>query len=593
MIRYNTEIVSGFGFWLLFSLILIFCCSCGPKPVLEPKPLAPGFVSHPWVEKCLRRMSLEEKIGQLIFVSASGRFFPADSEEMSRLFRLVREKRVGGLILFGGEVYETALLLNQLQRWARYPLLVASDLERGTGNQVNGATVFPPLMALGAADSEALAYEMGRVTALEARALGIHQTYAPVADVNINPENPIINTRSVGEDPELVSRMAISFIRGCQEHGLIATAKHFPGHGDTDLDSHTLLPTIKAERERLEKVELFPFKRAIEAGVRAIMTAHLHLPALDDTPGLPATLSPVIIGDLLRRDFHFEGLIVTDALNMGGITRSFSPGEAAVKAIKAGVDCLLLPPEVDIVIASLKEAIISGEIPLSRVEEAVRRILIAKTWVGLHKKKEIEVKDLPWRVGLKEFQQVAEKAFEKAITLVKNENNLLPLSSGKKLAVFSLSSDAGDYYAGRQFGREIARRNPGTKVFYADADTGLEELAKAKEEATEAELIIVALFSTLQAGKGTVGLEEKHINFIHDLILMNKPLMVISFGSPYFIRSFPDVPVYLCAYRQAPQAQTAAARAIFGEIEVEGKLPVSIPNLFPFGHGLKLAKRAE
>ena len=576
----------------LFSLFFLFSLSgCATAPPAKLTESAAMVKTHPWVEKTLHRLSLEEKIGQLLFVSISGRFFPADSDEMSRLRYLIREKKVGGVILFGGEVYETALLLNQLQKWARVPLLVASDLERGAGNQINGATVFPPLMALGAADSDDLAYEMGRITALEARAVGIHQTYAPVVDVNINPDNPIINTRSVGEDPELVSRIAINFIRGCQENGLIATAKHFPGHGDTDLDSHTLLPVISADLERLEKVELLPFKRAIEAGVKSIMTAHLHVPALDSTPGLPATLSPLILSELLRKKFNFQGIIVTDALTMGGITRSFSPAEAAIRAIKAGVDCLLLPADIDAASAALKEAVRSGEIPVSRIEASVRRLLLVKAQLGLARNKLVNINLLPYRVGLKEYQQIASKAFEKAITLVKNEGAIIPLNKkDRKILALSLSSDLGDYYAGRQFIREIEKRCPETESFYADADTGLESLELARQKASEAEIIIVGLFSTLRAGKGSVGLESKHINLVKDLASLHKPLIVISFGSPYFLRHFPEVPVYLCAYRNAPQAQTAAIQAIFGEIDIEGKLPVSIPGLFPMGHGLKIKK---
>lgn len=580
-----------FFLWIIF-VFLIYFAGCAPEPPVRLIATDAMVKTLPWVEKTLRRLSLEEKIGQLLFVAINGRFFPADSEEMARLRYLVREKKIGGVILFGGEVYETAILLNQLQKWASVPLLVSSDLERGAGNQVNGATVFPPLMALGAADSDELAYEMGRITALEARAIGIHQTYAPVVDVNINPDNPIINTRSVGEDPELVSRIALNFIRGCQENGLIATAKHFPGHGDTDLDSHTLLPIIKADIERLEKVELLPFKRAVEAGVRSIMTAHLHVPALDSTPGLPATLSPLILSELLRKKLNFQGIIVTDAMTMGGITRSFPPDEAALRAIKAGVDCLLLPPDIEVVAKALKEAVNSGEIPLSRIEASVSRILQIKALLGLSRKKLVDINLLPNRIGLKEYQKIASKAFERAITLVKNEGSIIPLrAEEKKVLALSLSSDPGDYYAGRQFIREIEKRCPQTATFYADADTGRENLELARKMAEEAELLIVGLFSTLRAGKGSVGLETGHINLVKDLASLNKTLVVISFGSPYFLRNFQEIPVYICAYRNAPQAQTAAVQAAFGEIDIEGKLPVSIPDLFSSGHGIRIKRK--
>ena len=222
------------------------------------------------------------------------------------------EQKIGGLILFAGDVYETAHLTNILQEKAKIPLLIASDLERGLGNQIDGATLFPPVMSLGAADSEELAYRMGKITALEARAIGIHMTYAPVVDVNINPDNPIINVRSFGEDPEQVGRLAVPFIKGCQENGLIATAKHFPGHGDTAEDSHTVLPTVKGDRERLDRVEIYPFKIAVESGVQAIMAAHLSLPALDPTPNVPSSLSKPILTDLLRVELGFDGIIITN-----------------------------------------------------------------------------------------------------------------------------------------------------------------------------------------------------------------------------------------------------------------------------------------
>ncbi|MCX7974669.1 MAG: glycoside hydrolase family 3 protein [Candidatus Aminicenantes bacterium] len=585
------QVFLRYSYLAIFLIALILLSGCVPTPTINLTEDQAMIKTHPWVEKTLKKITLEEKIGQLFFVSISGRFFPADSDEMERLHLLIREKRVGGVILFGGEVYETAILLNHLQSWAKVPLLVASDLERGTGNQINGATVFPPLMALGAADSEELAYEMGRITALEARAVGIHQTYAPVVDVNINPDNPIINTRSVGEDPELVSRIACNFIRGCQENGLIATAKHFPGHGDTDLDSHTLLPVITADEDRLNKVEILPFRKAIEARVRSIMTAHLHVPALDPSPGLPATLSPLIISELLRKKLNFQGIIVTDALTMGGITRSFSSGEAAVRAIKAGVDCLLLPQDIEAAASALKEAVNSGEIPLSRLDESVRRLLQAKALLGLSQQKRIDLNLLPYRVGLKEYQQVASKAFIRAITLVKDENFVIPVvNKNIKIAALSLSSDPGDYYAGRPFIQEIEKRCSQTSSFYADAETGIEYFEQAKKLGQEADIIIIGLFSTLRAGKGSVGLENHHIDLVKEMASLNKPLIVISFGSPYFLRNFPEVPVYICAYRHSPQAQIAAVQAIFGEIEIQGKLPVSIPGLFSAGHGLKIKK---
>jgi beta-N-acetylhexosaminidase len=324
-----------------FSAVMAASCA----PVVVRSGLALGPAEGRWVEKTLASMTLEEKVGQLIACRYAGNFYPADSGARASLKALITGSKIGGLVIFGGDAYETAHLNNDLQAAARVPLLIASDFERGVGTQITGTTLFPTLMGIGAADSEDLAFVMGKVTALEGRAIGVQVTYAPVVDVNINPDNPIINTRAIGEDPALVGRLAAAFIRGCQENGMIATAKHFPGHGDTDQDSHSLLPTIRADRTRLEQVELAPYAKAFEAGVQAVMVGHLSVPALDPTPNLPATLSPAILTDLLRQKLGFRGLIVTDAMEMAGITNSFSPGDAALRAILAGADIILLPPE--------------------------------------------------------------------------------------------------------------------------------------------------------------------------------------------------------------------------------------------------------
>ncbi|MGB9863351.1 MAG: glycoside hydrolase family 3 N-terminal domain-containing protein [Candidatus Saccharicenans sp.] len=578
--------------WLIPTILVGFIAACAAGPRVVEKPgLLDG--DRRWVEKVMRSMTLEEKIGQLVVTRYSGEFFNLADENVKRLERLVRDYHLGGLILFGGEALETAYFTNHFQKISRVPLLIASDLERGAGNQVTGATLFPPLMALGAADSEELAYQMGRVTALEARALGIHMTYAPVVDVNINPDNPIINTRSVGEDPEQVARITTAFIRGCQENGLIATAKHFPGHGDTDQDSHSLLPTIKAELTRLEQVELYPFKKAVEAGVQAIMTAHLYVPALEPEAGLPATLSPRVITDLLRNRLGFKGLVVTDALEMRGITGYFGEEEAALRALKAGVDLLLLPPNPERVIDYLVDAVRRGQLPLSRVEDSLRRVLLCKSRLGLHRNRLVELDRLPLVLGRPENKEIARKAFASAITLVKNENSLLPLAAGRKMVILSLSSDPGDYFAGRKFASEVLSRVPGARAFYADGDTGQERLEEALSEAASAEVAVVALFSSLRAYKGSVDLEPAHVELIRRIKSSGARVVVLSFGSPYFLRHFPEVDAYLCLYRDTPETQELGARALFGEIRLAGKLPVSLPGLFPRGHGLVLEKIKE
>jgi beta-N-acetylhexosaminidase len=590
MIKYSRMII---GFSVFLVILIAFECARTPAPALEPK-MTYGAVEAKWVGNTMEKMTLEEKIGQLIACRYTGRFVNQDSEYVNKLKTLIVEQKIGGLILFAGDVYETAHLTNILQERAKIPLLIASDLERGLGNQIDGATLFPPVMSLGAADSEELAYLMGKITALEARAIGIHMTYAPVVDVNINPDNPIINVRSFGEDPEQVSRLAVPFIKGCQENGLIATAKHFPGHGDTSEDSHTVLPTVKGDRARLDKVEIYPFKIAVESGIQAIMAAHLSLPALDPAPNVPSSLSKPILTDLLRNELGFDGIIVTDAMGMGGVTTLYEPEEAALMAIKAGIDMILLPPKPKEVIDALVQAVRSGEISEERINSSVKRILEAKARLGLYKQKLVDLKMLDFKIAPRAHLKQADLTFESAITLVKNEDAVVPLSKkNQRLAVLALSSDPGGYFAGRTFVQEIKEKNPHVFEFYAEATTGQDTLDAALKKASEADVLIFALFSRLRADKGSVDLEMNHVHLIREAAKSSKGVIVISFGSPYFLRHFPEVDAYICAYRYADEAQVAAAKALFGEIDIQGKLPVTIPDLFPIGHGLIVLKKDQ
>ena len=567
-------------------------CARVPAPSTSPRLAAPD---GGWVARTLKRMTIEEKVGQMISCRFTADFRNADSATIRELESLVSKSGIGGLILFApARVYETAELANAFQKLAKVPLLMASDFERGAANRVTNATLFPPLMALGATGSEDLAYAMGRITALEGRAMGIHMAYAPVVDVNINPDNPIINTRSIGADPALVSRLANAFIRGLQDNGMIATAKHFPGHGDTSQDSHSLMPTITADLERLEKVELFPFKSAVDAGVRAVMTAHLAVPALDPTPGLPATLSAPILTGVLRQKMGFKGLIVTDALEMGGVTNAFSTEDASLRAVLAGADMLLLPPAPARVIAYLAAAVRDGRIPPKRIDASVRRILEAKASLGLDRNRFVKIEALRHLVAPRAYLDQATKILESSVTLVKNEGDALPLAvAQEKLAVLSLSSDLGDYFAGQAFVAAIRARFPQAAAFFADGDTGQDRLDEAFAKASSADAVVLALFSRVSDGKGSVDLEPRHIDLIRKLAALpdGPKVVVVSFGSPYLLRHFPEVDAYVCLYKDTAETQSIAARALCVEMDITGKLPVSIPDLYPVGHGLELKKR--
>ncbi len=543
-----------------------------------------------WVRKTIEKLSLEEKVGQMLCLGFYGDYINQTSETWTKYKHWVEDLKVGGLAIYRGDVYETAHMMNSLQASSDIPLLIAANLEKGLGNQMEGATLFPPVMSIGATGSEELSYQMGKITALEARAVGIHMAYFPVVDVNINPDNPIINTRSFGENPKDVGRLAAAYIKGCQEYGLIATAKHFPGHGDTEQDSHNALATVQADMNRMTTVELYPFQMAIDVEVHAVMSAHISIPVLDPTPNLPATLSKPIMTDYLRGKMGFRGLIVSDSMGMGGITTLYPQDKAAVLAVNAGVDIILLTPEPEIVLFSLVEAVKSGQISEARIDDSVKRILQAKARMGLHKERYVDVSILDKIVATETHLHWADLMLEQSMTLVKNTSQILPVSAEKKLAVFSLSSDPGDYYAGRPFIREFKQRNPKALEFYAEASTGNEYFEIALQKAGNMDVLVIALFSSLRSGKGSIGLNIRQVDFIHRLVAKKIPVLVISFGSPYYLRHFPDVNAYLCAYRPSPQAQKMAVKAIFGEIDIQGQLPVSIPECYPLGHGIQLSK---
>src|SRR4051812_30207577 len=352
-----------------------------------------------WVEATLREMTLEERVGQLLMPDTSGVLVHEESEQYARLVHAIEKLGIGGFIIYNGDAFTTAALVNRLQGRARVPLLFSSDFEGGVGMQLRGGTRLPRAMALAATGDAESAAEAARITAREGRAIGIHVNFYPVLDVNNNPANPIINTRSFGDDPERVAHFGAAFIRAAQDEGQIATAKHFPGHGDTSLDSHILLPTLDATRERLERVELSPFRDAVQRGVRAIMTAHISVPALDTQTAepRPATLSPAIVDQVLRREFAFDGLVFTDALSMGAISDRYTPGEAATSAVLAGCDVILYPSDVEASHRALCEAVESGRLTQERIDESARRILLAKAWCGLPLKREVSLEGV-WDV---------------------------------------------------------------------------------------------------------------------------------------------------------------------------------------------------
>src|SRR5687768_7083695 len=408
-------------FWLPAVLLLVATLSVSTQPVGQQPEAGSAKLdleAERWVAATLKKMTLDEKVGQLIVSSFRAEYLSTDSDGYDALVKSIHDYKIGGLHVFGGaemvpdvlldahygtvtlgQPLAAASILNRLQAIAPYPLLVTADFETGAGFRLEGATGFPRNMAFGAAGDDTLVYEAGRITAVESRAIGVHVNFAPVVDVNNNPRNPVINTRSYGEDPDLVGKLGASYIRGLQAGGMIATLKHFPGHGDTDVDSHLGLPIIRDPRESLDRTELPPFKAGIAAGAGAIMTGHIEMPALDPAPNTPTTLSGPIVSGVLRREMGFDGIIYTDSMGMAGVTRLYSPGEAAVRAIKAGNDIVLHSPDDGAAFAGLKAAVKAGELTMAQVDASVGRVLRAKARAGLHRVRAVNLDTLPGVVG--------------------------------------------------------------------------------------------------------------------------------------------------------------------------------------------------
>lgn len=469
-------------------------------------------------------------------------------------------------------------------------MLIGADFERGTAMRLEEGTSFPTQMALAAAGNPKDAYTMGKVTALESRAAGVHWIYAPVADVNNNPGNPIINTRSFGEDPGKVAEYVSEFVRGVQENGGLATAKHFPGHGDTTADSHIDLGVVRASRERLDKLELVPFRAAIAAGVGSIMTAHLNVPAMEPDPSIPATLSHNILTGVLRDQLGFQGLVVTDAMDMGGITVRYAPGDAAVRAFLAGADALLMPPVPDAAYEALLAAVNSGKISQDRLNQSVRRILDAKAFLGLNDNRMVDLNALNEKFGLAAWQEQAQQISDRGITLLRDASHRLPLDGTKptRALLVCLYADP-EPYPGEDLERELRARFDSLTSLRADTKFAKADTLKLPP-ADSYDVVILALFVRVSDRKGDVDVPADQIPLIDQIYKSGKPVITASFGSPYLIERFPQAETWIAAFGISDVAQISIARALFGQIPVQGHLPVTIPGVdLHAGFGIELA----
>jgi beta-N-acetylhexosaminidase len=554
--------------------------------------------SSPVVRHSLRSMSLRDKVAQLVIMPIYGEPAHTRSTEFRKYQHYVRDLHVGGIIVTGhslnggvrnAEPYAMAAMINRLQKMAKVPLLVAADFERGASMRVNSTTPWPYSMAFVAAKDLEGVTEEGAETARDARALGVNWLFAPVADVNNNPDNPIINIRSFGENPAEVASFVAAYIAGAhsdRKNPVLVTAKHFPGHGDTAQDSHLGLARLDADRERIESVELTPFREAIAAGTDAVMTAHLAVPALE-SENEPATVSSKIITGLLREELGFHGIVVTDAMDMQGLAALYDTGEASVRAIEAGADVLLMPKRAEDAIQGILAAVQKGRITRKRLDESVAKVLAAKTRLGLNRKKLVNLEDIADVVDSPESEERAQQVADRAVTLVKDSADSLPLRHPETTCLIALTEGRRSQQ-GLRLIEEVKKRAPGVTTMVLDPGAGKSDLDQVAEKAAGCSQIVVAAYVAVSAYRGNVALAGNYQDFLNALIAGKVPVILASLGNPYLVRSFPNVPAYLTTYSPTPTSETALAKALFGEIAISGRLPVTIPGIAKYGDGVQV-----
>lgn len=608
-----------------------------PSPVPAPgpariDPIAPlmsvavprdSVADRQWADSVLATLTLRQKVAQMVWVWTLGDYSAADAPAYQSIETLVREQDLGGIIVSVGGPADIALKVNALQRAARLPLLVGADLETGAAFrarggwflpnaiELGGATSFPYQMGIGATRDTTLAYEMGRVTAVEGRAMGIHMAFAPVLDVNNNPKNPVISGRSFGEDPALVSAMGRNLVRGLQEHGMLATGKHFPGHGDTEQNSHLELSRVNVSRARLDSVELRPFQAAIDVGLRGMMTFHGDLPALDPSH-TAATLSRRVMTDLLRGSMKFGGLLVTDALDMNGVLGNLSMAEATLRAVEAGNDVLLMPTDAKVSIKAVVDAVTAGRISEQRIDQSVRKLLMAKHEFGLHQQRLVDVEALRRRIGTAENLAPARAAAEKSITLVRDSFRLVPFKMPRQSRIVSITvSSRADLSAGRGFDSELRSAFPRllslslTPEVVAEATAGAAAgnaggykitpnpvilpaaIRNAIAIAKGADVVIVSSYIGAATNTASMVPTRGLPELIRALRAAGTKVVLVSFNNPYLQLGLPLTEAHLIAWSPWTASQRAAARALAGRAPITGALPITLPGIARYGDGLK------
>lgn len=541
--------------------------------IIPKKNQQPAFLStaSPWVQSTFDAMTLEQRIGQLFMVAAYSR--DGLKHELV-LQKLVKEQHIGGLIFFQGGPLRQAYMCNRLQENAKVPMLIGMDAEWGLSMRLDSTVAFPRQMTLGAIKSDTLVYDMGKEIARQFKRLGMHINFAPVADVNNNPKNPVINSRSFGEDRENVTQKSAAYMRGMQDAFVLANAKHFPGHGDTDTDSHYALPVVNHSRQRLDSLELYPFKELFKKGLASTMIAHLYIPALDSTTKQASTLSKAIVTDLLRKEMGFEGLIITDALNMKGVSAQFKPGTAELNALLAGNDILLFAEDVPKAVALIKAAIESGEISEEQINESCLRILKAKAWVGLDNYKPIKTKGLLADLNTKKAEALRIKIIKASITMAVNQDQIVPLQTGRKVKIASVAIGA---KSGNAFQKNMQRYAP-VQVNIVQSEVTEADIEFIKQQTAEADVVVISIHATSQKVGSNFGLKDGGIKLI-EAISAEKPVVLVHFGNAYALQIMKKLQLLkglMIAFQDTDETHEAAAQALFGGIKMDGQLPVSL-----------------
>jgi len=615
-------------FFLMFLGVLLSSASLAKDKYSVPGPVRLDHEGKKWAEKALHKLSTEEKVGQLFMIWARAEFLNVNSPQYLQLRDTMRKYHIGAFgmtvrwdapFLYRNQPYEAAVLLNRLQQDSKLPLIIGADFERGVSMRLHGTTDFPHAMAFGAAAKIDYAAAFGRITAQEARAIGVHWNFFPDVDVNSNPANPIINTRSFGEDPQQVGELAGAYIRAARANGMLTTAKHFPGHGDTATDSHLGVAQVSGDKARLESVELAPFRQAIAAGVDSVMVAHVTVPALDPGPNRVASTSAAIVTGLLKNQLGFRGIVITDALDMAGLTRLYADriGRAAVDAFKAGNDMLLIPADLDASCKAVLEAVQSGEISQNQLDASVLKILEAKASLGLHKARLVDLQAMAESVGKPENIALGQQVSDAAVTLVRDNGKVLPLKRSGTVAtalpytkveevrdstVAVIFSEDVRLETGRILERQLRARVPDVNIFYVDSRLAEAMSDNVLDAVDEANVVIAAVYVVPTAGRlvqgpngltNSVGVSDANGGLLQQILdHAGGKTVMLAMGNPYLAQDFPRVQNYLCTFSNAAVSEVSVVKALFGEMAIQGRLPVTIPNIAQRGAGIERPAQA-